>query len=61
MDPVGAVLVDFDGTACLHDVAEHLIGFSDPSWPDYDVAVIKSVRITHGSSTNPTQHLEDTL
>ena len=22
---VGAVIVDFDGTACLHDVAEHLL------------------------------------
>jgi hypothetical protein len=22
MLPVGAVIVDFDGTACLHDVAE---------------------------------------
>jgi 2,3-diketo-5-methylthio-1-phosphopentane phosphatase len=37
--PVGAVLVDFDGTACLHDVAEHLlIEFGDPSWPDWDAA-----------------------
>ena len=39
MIPVGSVLVDFDGTACLHDVAEHLlIEFGDPSWPDYDLA-----------------------
>ena len=39
MLPIGAVLVDFDGTACLHDVAEHLlIEFGDPSWPDYDDA-----------------------
>lgn len=37
--PVGAVLVDFDGTACLHDVAEHLlIEFGDPSWPEWDAA-----------------------
>jgi 2-hydroxy-3-keto-5-methylthiopentenyl-1-phosphate phosphatase len=36
---LGAVLVDFDGTACLHDVAEHLlIEFGDPSWPEYDAA-----------------------
>jgi len=32
--------VDFDGTACLHDVAEHLlIEFGDPSWPEYDERV----------------------
>jgi 2-hydroxy-3-keto-5-methylthiopentenyl-1-phosphate phosphatase len=37
--PIGSVLVDFDGTACLHDVAEHLlIEFGDPSWPEYDAA-----------------------
>lgn len=37
---VGAVLVDFDGTACLHDVAEHLlIEFGDPAWPTFDEAV----------------------
>jgi 2,3-diketo-5-methylthio-1-phosphopentane phosphatase len=37
--PVGAVLVDFDGTACLHDVAEHLlVEFGDPSWPEWDAA-----------------------
>jgi len=40
MLPVGAILVDFDGTACLHDVAEHLlVEFGDPSWPEYDEAV----------------------
>ena len=40
MLPVGAVLVDFDGTACLHDVAEHLlVEFGDPAWPEYDAAV----------------------
>jgi 2-hydroxy-3-keto-5-methylthiopentenyl-1-phosphate phosphatase len=39
MLPVGAVIVDFDGTACLHDVAEHLLmEFADPSWSNYDVA-----------------------
>ncbi|MGB7804871.1 MAG: hypothetical protein WBM72_04630 [Actinomycetota bacterium] len=37
---VGAVLVDFDGTAALHDVAEHLlVEFGDPAWPTYDEAV----------------------
>jgi 2-hydroxy-3-keto-5-methylthiopentenyl-1-phosphate phosphatase len=36
---VGSILVDFDGTACLHDVAEHLlIRYGDPSWPSYDEA-----------------------
>jgi 2,3-diketo-5-methylthio-1-phosphopentane phosphatase len=40
MRPVSSVLVDFDGTACLHDVAEHLlIAFGDPRWPEYDEAV----------------------
>lgn len=39
MLPIGAVLVDFDGTACLHDVAEDLLReFGDPSWPEYDEA-----------------------
>jgi 2,3-diketo-5-methylthio-1-phosphopentane phosphatase len=37
--PIASLLVDFDGTACLHDVAEHLlIEFGDPSWPEYDAA-----------------------
>jgi 2-hydroxy-3-keto-5-methylthiopentenyl-1-phosphate phosphatase len=35
----GSILVDFDGTACLHDVAEHLlIRYGDPSWPTWDEA-----------------------
>jgi 2-hydroxy-3-keto-5-methylthiopentenyl-1-phosphate phosphatase len=39
MPQVASVLVDFDGTACAHDVAEHLlIRFGDPTWPDYDAA-----------------------
>ncbi|MGH2635699.1 MAG: HAD-IB family phosphatase [Actinomycetota bacterium] len=39
MRRMGSVLVDFDGTACAHDVAEHLLTrFGDPSWPDYDAA-----------------------
>lgn len=42
MLPVGAVLVDFDGTACLHDVAEHLlIEFGDPSWIECDEAAAR--------------------
>jgi 2-hydroxy-3-keto-5-methylthiopentenyl-1-phosphate phosphatase len=37
--PIGSVLVDFDGTACAHDAAEHLlIEFGDPSWPELDQA-----------------------
>ena len=40
MPPVRALVVDFDGTACLQDVSEELlIAFGDPSWPDYDDAV----------------------
>lgn len=37
---IGAVLVDFDGTACTADVSEILLErFGDPSWPEYDDAV----------------------
>ena len=37
MPPVRSVLVDFDGTACLHDVAEHLMEhFGEPGWRDWD-------------------------
>jgi 2-hydroxy-3-keto-5-methylthiopentenyl-1-phosphate phosphatase len=40
MPPVRALVVDFDGTACLQDVSEELlIAFGDPSWPEYDAAV----------------------
>lgn len=40
MLPVGAVLVDFDGTACAHDVAEHLLDrFGEAGWEAYDEAV----------------------
>lgn len=39
MLPVRSILVDFDGTACLHDVTEHLlIRYGDPSWPEADAA-----------------------
>ena len=37
MPPVRSVLVDFDGTACLHDVAEHLMErFGEPDWREWD-------------------------
>jgi 2-hydroxy-3-keto-5-methylthiopentenyl-1-phosphate phosphatase len=40
--PVGSVIVDFDGTACSHDVAEHLlVEFGDPTWPEYDEAWLR--------------------
>jgi 2,3-diketo-5-methylthio-1-phosphopentane phosphatase len=40
MPPVRAIVVDFDGTACTHDVSEHLLdAFGDPSWPIYDEKV----------------------
>ena len=40
MLPVRALVVDFDGTACLQDVSEELlIAFGDPGWPEYDDAV----------------------
>ena len=40
MLPVGAVVVDFDGTACAHDVAEHLLdAFAEEDWAAYDEAV----------------------
>jgi len=38
--PVRALVIDFDGTACLQDVSEELLTrFGDPSWPEYDDAV----------------------
>jgi 2-hydroxy-3-keto-5-methylthiopentenyl-1-phosphate phosphatase len=40
MLPVRAVLVDFDGTACLQDVSEVLLEeFGDPGWARYDELV----------------------
>ena len=40
MLPIGAVLVDFDGTACTVDVSEAmLMAFGDPGWSEYDEAV----------------------
>jgi 2-hydroxy-3-keto-5-methylthiopentenyl-1-phosphate phosphatase len=40
MLPVRALLVDFDGTACLQDVSEMLLGaFGEPEWEAFDDAV----------------------
>lgn len=40
MPPVGALLVDFDGTACLQDVSEMLLDrFGKPGWERFDEAV----------------------
>jgi 2,3-diketo-5-methylthio-1-phosphopentane phosphatase len=40
MLPVRALLVDFDGTACLQDVSEMLLdAFGEPGWRRYDEAV----------------------
>jgi 2,3-diketo-5-methylthio-1-phosphopentane phosphatase len=36
---IGAIVVDFDGTACLHDVAEHLLlEFASGDWESLDEA-----------------------
>jgi 2-hydroxy-3-keto-5-methylthiopentenyl-1-phosphate phosphatase len=38
--PLGAIVVDFDGTACSADVSEVLLQrFGDPSWPELGRAV----------------------
>ncbi len=40
MLPIGAILVDFDGTACTADVSETLLeAFGDPDWPLFDERV----------------------
>ena len=40
MPPVRALLVDFDGTACLQDVSELLLdAFGEPGWKRFDDAV----------------------
>ena len=37
---VRALLVDFDGTACVHDVSEMLLyTFGEPGWERFDEAV----------------------
>ena len=42
MRAVGAVLVDFDGTACSQDVSEALlVAFGDPGWRALDEAVAR--------------------
>ncbi|HEY7763200.1 MAG TPA: haloacid dehalogenase-like hydrolase, partial [Actinomycetota bacterium] len=42
---VGTVVVDFDGTACLHDVAEHLLGeFAIGDWEALDRAWLRGER-----------------
>jgi 2,3-diketo-5-methylthio-1-phosphopentane phosphatase len=42
---VGTVVVDFDGTACLHDVAEHLLGeFANGDWEALDRAWLRGER-----------------
>lgn len=39
MLPVASVIVDFDGTACAHDVAVDLLErFGDPGWLEFDAA-----------------------
>ncbi len=44
MVPVGGILVDFDGTACMQDVSEVLLEeFGDPGWPRYDELVSDGV------------------
>lgn len=40
MLPVRALVIDFDGTACLQDVSELLLeAFGEPGWEAYDEAV----------------------
>ena len=40
MLPIRALLVDFDGTACLQDVSEMLLDtFGEPGWERFDEAV----------------------
>ena len=40
MLPARALLVDFDGTACLQDVSELLlVAFGEPAWERFDEAV----------------------
>jgi 2,3-diketo-5-methylthio-1-phosphopentane phosphatase len=42
---VQTVVVDFDGTACLHDVAEHLLrAFADGDWGSLDRALERGER-----------------
>ena len=44
------MLIDFDGTACLHDVAEHLMDrFGDPSWREWDDRWLRGEIDTRGA------------
>jgi 2-hydroxy-3-keto-5-methylthiopentenyl-1-phosphate phosphatase len=59
------VLVDFDGTACLHDVAEDLMdAFGAADWRDYDIAWAAGEIDTPGSiraQVAPFEATEDQL
>ncbi len=44
------MLIDFDGTACTHDVAEHLMDrFGDPSWREWDDRWLRGEIDTRGA------------
>jgi 2-hydroxy-3-keto-5-methylthiopentenyl-1-phosphate phosphatase len=44
MATLGAILIDFDGTACTQDVSEVLLQeFGDPGWQRYDELVAEGV------------------
>ena len=44
------MLIDFDGTACLHDVAEHLMDrFGDPTWREWDDRWLRGEIDTRGA------------
>ena len=50
MLPVRSILVDFDGTACSHDVAEHVMEkFGEPDWATYDEAWMRGELDTRAS------------
>jgi 2,3-diketo-5-methylthio-1-phosphopentane phosphatase len=50
MLPVRSILVDFDGTACSHDVAEHVMEkYGDPDWATYDEAWVRGELDTRSS------------
>ena len=62
MVPVRSVLVDFDGTACMHDVAEHLMErFGEPSWRDWDERWIRGEVDTRAAIRGLQQGLEKIL
>ena len=50
MLPIRSILVDFDGTACSHDVAEHVMErFGEPDWATYDEAWLRGEIDTRAS------------